>query len=190
MCDVSETNNECNDSKVKWRKQPAGGGTQGDGPAVIEDISKECFTDNKRYVNNEMLAESYVFAKMWTCCHRWPRGKLCWKGGGGEEIDRDKYLQSRWVNEKEEKTQVFARTKWSSSMQMRQWPLSYFIRELNSRRTFYLCPDQHVFRCCLWRRGEGEGAKERGVGVEKEISEVKIYSKSLRKCIWKKRKGQ
>ena len=70
MCDVSETNNECNDSKVKWRKQPAGGGTQGDGPAVIEDISKECFTDNKRYVNNEMLAESYVFAKMWTCCHR------------------------------------------------------------------------------------------------------------------------
>ena len=209
MCDVSETNNECNDSKVKWRKQPAGGGTQGDGPAVIEDISKECFTDNKRYVNNEMLAESYVFAKMWTCCHhRWPRGKLCWKRRGGEEIDRDrwgaqravkwkgefyhggKYLQSRWVNEKEEKTQVFARTKWSSRMQMRQWPLSYFIRELNSRRTFYLCPDQHVFRCCLWRRGEGEGAEERGVGVEKEISEVKIYSKSLRKCIWKKRKGQ
>ena len=133
-------------------------------------------------------------------------GENCWKRRGGEEIDRDrwgraakwkgefdhggKYLQSRWVNEKEEKTQVFARTKWSSRMQMRQWPLSYFIRELNSRRTFYLCPDQHVFRCCLWRRGEGEGAEERGVGVEKEISEVKIYSKSLRKCIWKKRKGQ
>ena len=161
MCDVSETNNECNDSKVKWRKQPAGGGTQGDGPAVIEDISKECFTDNKRYVNNEMLAESYVFAKMWTCCHRWPRGKLCWTRKGGEEIDRDwwgraakwkgefdhegKYLQSRWVNEKEEKTQVFARTKWSSSMQMRQWPLFHFIREVNSRFESL----EELFTCAL-----------------------------------------
>ena len=37
----------------------------------------------KRFMNNEMLAESYVFAKMWTCCHRWPRGKLCWKRRGG-----------------------------------------------------------------------------------------------------------
>ena len=67
-------------------------------------------------------------------------GENCWKRRGGEEIDRDrwgraakwkgefdhggKYLQSRWVNEKEEKTQVFARTKWSSSMKMRQWHLS------------------------------------------------------------------
>ena len=25
--------------------------------------------------------------------------------------------------------------------------------------------------------------------MEKEISEVKIYSKSLRKCIWKKKEG-
>ena len=171
MCDVSETNNECNDSKVKWRKQPAGGGTQGDGPAVIEDISKECFTDNKRYVNNEMLAESYVFAKMWTCCHRWPRGKLCWKRKGGEEIDRDrwgraakwkfdhggKYLQSRWVNEKEEKTQVFARTKWSSSMKMRQWHLSKNFLPGPWSACFQVLPVKEGRGGRSWREGRGGG---------------------------------
>ena len=52
---------KCNEDSNQLEE---GRGTQGDGLSVIEDISKECFTDNKRYMNNEMLAESYVFAKM------------------------------------------------------------------------------------------------------------------------------
>ena len=92
--------------------------------------------------------QNQEFSKMWTCCHRWPRSKCCccWKG------------ERRWARltenggvllQKVGKCKGELQLVWTISL------LSYFIREVNSLGTFYLCPDQHVFRCCLWRRGEG-----------------------------------
>ena len=132
FCDVSETNDECNVSKVQWRKQPAGGGTQGDGLAVIEDISKECFTDNKHYMNNEMLAESYMCS---TRCElaviAGPGENSVEKGeeGGGGKIGRDRWFAAE-----------------GSEKQGRVWPW----RQMSSRNnTKVLCFNwSGLFRCC------------------------------------------
>ena len=123
--------------------------------------------------------QNQEFSKMWTCCHRWPRSKCCccWKG------------ERRWARltenggvllQKAGKCKGELQLVWTISL------LSYFIREVNSLGTFYLCPDQHVFRCWLWRRGKGEGAKENEM---KELTAKAIAGEEIKPVAWKSKEG-
>ena len=108
-----------------------------EGPKVMDFQWLKTFPKSvllKRFMNNEMLAESYVFAKMWTCCHRWPRGKLCWKRRGGGRPGGSKIGRDRW----------FAAE--GSEKQGRVWPW----RQMSSRNnTKVLCFNwSGLFRCC------------------------------------------
>ena len=123
--------------------------------------------------------QNQEFSKMWTCCHRWPRSKCCccWKG------------ERRWARltenggvllQKAGKCKGELQLVWTISL------LSYFIREVNSLGTFYLCPDQHVFRCWLWRRGKGEGAKENEM---KDLTAKAIAGEEIKPVAWKSKEG-